>query len=297
MPKRDRQDDTPLPGKRQRVDEPAMTDFAPPPSIARGSRRYIPVSSASNRSFRRGRRYAYPRYGFIPRRGISALVNRYGLPEKKSIEVQRRYMPIRMGDTTGTLSWDAAALSIFTTFNGTNTAGVVDCINAVGSGTLINERIGRKINIKSCLMQVIWRLGPTVTEGTIPVAIRTMLVWDKQPTGVLPTASQILLPLTHVGNDYAQPHSPNNLNFRDRFRVLYDWRSTLTPGGQSVQTIDKFIKIVGETIYGSAGATIGDITSGSLLFLSTSDAPVANPQTSSNTPFVTYITRVRYTDC
>lgn len=282
------------PSKRVALAEPMreITTTGLIPAIARSSRRYIPRASGSRRFFRK-RRSMYPQ-----KRGTYAKINRFS-PELKSLDTINTYTPIRMGDTGvgQTFTWNGAATDIFTAFTGTNTGGWLIVCNAPPTGTQLQERIGRKIQIKSILVNAVWRLGSSIAEATIPVAIRTMVVWDKNPNGVLPLASDILQTVLHVGNSYAQPHSPNNLNNRDRFRVLYDYRSTLTPNGDSLKVIDKYIKCEGSTVFnGGSGAGIGSVSTGALYVLHVSDAAQNVPQTASNLPFVTHDIRVRYND-
>jgi len=299
MPKRKREPDaSDVLQKRYYVpyDDSSM-DIVP---IGRSSRRYTSRSTGSRSSYRKTRRSYFPKYGFPKNRGPYAKVNRLS-PELKSAELTIPYTPIRMGDmvtTAGAFTYNGGAPDIFSTFTGTNNGGYIRCVNAVANNASISGRVGRKITCKSVLLNIIWRLGSTIAESTIPVAIRTMLVWDRQPNATQANLSNVLQPVVHINNPYAQPHSPNLLENRDRFRVLYDFRSTLTPGGDSIKCIDKYIKINAETIFntGSTQDDVATINSGAIYVIHVSDAGQSVLQTASNCPFVTQDIRFRFTD-
>lgn len=306
MPKRKREEDSYDSYPSKRAIEPAPMEIIP--LIGRSSRRYTSRSTSSRSSYRRGRKTSYKRfpYGYPKNRGTYARINRM-TPELKSLETINPYTPVRMGDVTnfdfnytpGTgAGYNGAAADIFSTYIGTNIGGLIFCVNAVTSGTAINGRVGRTITNKSLLLNVIWRLGPGIAENTIPVSVRTMVVWDRQTNALQPNISSVLQPVIHVGNPYAQPHSPNLLENRDRYRVLYDFRSTLTPGGDSVKVIDKYIKLGnGETVFNTTSSSdASSISSGALYVIHVSDCPRTTAQADSQTPFVTQDLRFRFTD-
>lgn len=305
MPKRKREEDSYDSYPSKRAIEPAPMEIVP--FIGRSSRRYTSRSTGSRSSYRRGRKTTYKKfgYGYPKNRGTYAKINRI-TPELKSLETINPYTPVRMGDvnnfdfgypTPGT-GYNGLAADIFSTYTGTNVGGLIFCVNACTSGTAISGRVGRTITNKSLLLNVIWRLGAGIAENTIPVSIRTMVVWDRQTNAVQPNISSILQPVIHVGNNYAQPHSPNLLENRDRYRVLYDFRSTLTPGGDSVKVIEKYIRLGnGETVFNTSSTSDAtSISSGALYVVHLSDCPRTSLQTDSQTPFVTQDLRFRFTD-
>jgi hypothetical protein len=223
-------------------------------------------------------------------------------PELKSYEINYPYLPIRMGnaqqpDATDYYTVDSGAGTIWATYTGTNTGAFIFLLNAMPQGTDFNNRIGRTIQIKSVLVNIVWRLGQTITEGTFPTNIRAMLVWDKNPNGAWTSnmINTILLPVKHIGQNYSQPHSPNNLEYRDRYRTLWDSRESLTAGGDSSINMEKYVKVKGETVFTNvSGTTIGCVSSGAIYLILCSDLPVGTAQVTC--PFATFSTRVRYTD-
>lgn len=144
------------------------------------------------------------------------------------------------------------------------TTGVVSPLNLVPLGDDSNTRDGRKIRIKS--IQITGYGASADTKG----APRIMVVYDKQTNGSLPAITDIL-----ESNNWASYH---NLNFRNRFKVLYDnigglKRGTnplmvVPPGTPSAQFIwHDYIKCDLETIFSAAPAGIQMIESGALFFI------------------------------
>lgn len=274
------------------------------PTYTRRSAYYKPRTTYSSR-----RTYGY---GFPPARG-NAVVNG-DQPELKSYDLDSPHFPVSSGDlnpaatpitvdpTAGTY-WDA-----WDNKNGADNpnsikTGFITCVNGVGGGSLLNQRIGRKINLKSILVRVNYRIkNPGNDEGFLanPVFVRSMLVWDKCPNASAPKISDILQPTPCLGQaNLPAPSSNNNLDNRDRFRTLWDAMDSLSPGGDSLRVYDKYIKLSGETVYNSNNEGIGGITTGALYLVLLSDAfdtTQENTNYAQYRPLVKFITRVRYTD-
>lgn len=144
------------------------------------------------------------------------------------------------------------------------TTGTVTPINLVPLGDDANTRDGRKISIKSIL---ITGYGAAADTKGAP---RIMLVYDKQTNGSLPAITDIL-----SENNWSSAH---NLNYRNRFKVLYDnvggiGRNTnplmVVPSGTaSGQFIwHDYLKCDLETIFGEAQTGIQMIKTGGLYFV------------------------------
>lgn len=99
-----------------------------------------------------------------------------------------------------------------------NTAGVVTPIFELSSGSGPDQRIGRKVTIKS--IQLHWGLeNRTVTADGSVFPVRTMIIYDKQSNGVTPAYYDIIS--DQLGSGDAK-WSFKNLQNKDRFVVLYD---------------------------------------------------------------------------
>lgn len=288
--------------------KPRTDSYIPPSGYARRTsyRRYGASSGAARykSKYSSRKRYPGPKY-----RSIYARVNRNS-PELKSIEIDARYFPVSYGDITAadTYAWtpNSAPTNIW---NGNAQHGHMQCINLIGTGTDISNRIGRKVMLKSLTLNAIWRMydpsDGNETPGsasTAPTAVRIAIIWDKSPLGLYPALSQIFYPcLDYAAGNSPLPRSPLNLANRDRFRVLLDIRDTLSPGGDSLRQYDKYIKINKQTIFndGSTSLNIGSIQTGALYLVALSDAHDNQVDLTKVVfrPLLSYITRVRFTDC
>ena len=83
----------------------------------------------------------------------------------------------------------------------------INCLNDVAQGTTAITRIGRKILMKSVLVQ---GLLATNTGNSA----RVLIVYDRQPNGALPAATDVLTSNTIM--------AAQNLDNRDRFLILAD---------------------------------------------------------------------------
>lgn len=144
-------------------------------------------------------------------------------------------------------------------------AGLVTVINAVPQGDDSITRDGRKIVVK--VVQLRYGLfGSAVPAGFI--ALRVVIVHDVAPNALIPAVTDIFT--SSDGLAY------NNLNNRERFRILYDFTLGQKKGSDSFvstnasSTIVAFNDVVYKkcdisTVFNDvAGGTIGSITTGAI---------------------------------
>lgn len=175
-------------------------------------------------------------------------------PEKKNL------------DTSSTLT--GAAASQFAPLN---------FLNGIARGASPNERIGRRIVLKSLLVR--WQ------APTSQAPFRLLVVYDHAPNAALALITDVLT-ADAINN-------PMNLVNNDRFMVLHDELVNQNSSGQ--QCVGKFyIKLGPKGVglqcqwNGNATGTIADITTGAILFTACS--------ASGGTVSIPFISRVRYTD-
>jgi len=146
-----------------------------------------------------------------------------------------------------------------------DTTGSITLVNGVDTGTDFTNRIGRKITIKSILLQ-----GYTETQDTDVAATlcRVMIIQDSQPNGATPTIANIF--------NAATSSAPLNLTNRDRFRVIIDkWfvcgyynkTATFSLGDQTTRLVKKYKKCNIPVTFSGTAATIASIQSNSLLLV------------------------------
>lgn len=102
---------------------------------------------------------------------------------------------------TGYVDIAAAAYALDTT-------GSVTLLNTVAQGTTVNQRVGKKILLKSLQVRGYSAANSTATFNDVA----WMIVYDKRPTGALPAITDILVS--------ASAQSLNNDNNSGRFAIL-----------------------------------------------------------------------------
>lgn len=110
-------------------------------------------------------------------------------------------------------------------------------LNAVQNGPGLNQRIGRKITMRSIKFDAVFRApcaAPTTATGTglsstpsvtLTNFFRLVLVYDRQTNGASPQYYDVLAPAGTSGISGATAtavESSNNLNNRSRFLTLFD---------------------------------------------------------------------------
>jgi len=164
------------------------------------------------------------------------------------------------------------------------------------SGGDINQRIGRKLTIKSVYVRfryVIREAEDFPDETTaIPNQMgRMVLFMDYQPNGTAPTVLDVL--------SINSPVSQINLGNRERFKILSDKCYVLDPylysnspqvENRTIVCGKKYKKLNEEMIFSGATGAISDVKTGVLyMFWIGSQPTILGSQ-------VTYTSRVRYSD-
>lgn len=185
-----------------------------------------------------------------------------------------------------------------------NTTGTVTLLANPALGSDMNNRIGRKIQLRSVYIKGSIQVQQSQT-GIVSAATtvgtqlcRMIILADLQPNGAAPAITDIL--------NTASPASHLNLNFRDRFKIYCDKTWALGPfyfnttatqsigmvGSPQMIPIKKFKKINLESIYNATnGGTIADISTGALYMVW-----IGSTASGADDAIATLGTRVRYDD-
>lgn len=189
---------------------------------------------------------------------LAALTRRYELQQaRRQLAFPRKPLP----GVTATGLFNARARGQEKKFIDTNVVynawnvnrSYIVLLNGVATGTDYNTRIGREVTMKSYYLRMF------ITDATNIQQVRCMLVYDKQPAGVLPAITDIL--------QYNNANSPNNLNNRDRFVIVSDKVYTTSPQGTEIRFVKKYKKLRTVTTYNNTGNGIADIATGALYFV------------------------------
>jgi len=203
-------------------------------------------------------RYAEPAFAKRPGKFVPGRANRT-VPRAPAVYVtpssglNRRAVASK---ETGFVDLAAAAYAADTT-------GSVTLVATIAQGASVNQRVGKKCLLKS--IQIRGQVAQNATATFNDVA--AILVYDKRPTGALPTVADILVSASSVAF--------NNDANSGRFKILRRWDFTLsgnsaTPAtGNEVMSMDDYVKLNGRQIVFKAAGTgaIGDIEEGALYFV------------------------------
>lgn len=85
------------------------------------------------------------------------------------------------------------------------------------------NRIGRRINMKSIMLRIMFGWVGTPQATTVQEFYRIALVYDAQANGTAPAVSDVFASNLVAGSVANSPWSPVNLNNRDRFLVLKEF--------------------------------------------------------------------------
>lgn len=167
-----------------------------------------------------------------------------------------------------------------------STTGSIALVATIAQGTTVNQRVGKKAMYKSILMRgnLVAGTTGTIADGTV------MLIYDKRPTGALPTITTVLTAVTST----AFMNDDNTA----RFQVIRRWdhnligNSTTPTTGCEAINMDHYIPFRQPITFESAGTgAIGDIDSGAIYVLT-----VGNVAAGTTAPILTVNFRTRFTE-
>lgn len=209
------------------------------------------------------------------------------LPQRLPITIPRRMFAPRPGELkTVDIPYTSIMLGVPTTS--------IHLLNGIVSGANFYNRIGNKVTPQSSDLDII--LVNNSTTATSLAIVRVALIWDKQPTGALPTYSDIFQNIDSVGNATSTGFSGRNLQTTDRFSTISSQDIVIpslnaASGGVNYRRL-KFIRSLSGLHQQFKGntAAIGDISSGALYLV------VYSPTNETNTVSFYFDHRYRYYD-
>jgi len=232
--------------------------------------------------------YYYSRAGYRPfmkrTRAQLAYPDKYAAAQKRRRMSQARQI-VAAPQAPLPAAWQPTATEIkaidgaFTNYQ-FRVPTATNCIlcNGVQTGAAFYNRVGSRIEMKNLhLRGYIYNVATSLTTN-----LRLLVVYDRQPTGGLPTISDLLLSRDQTGATVSTGDSEINLDNRDRFLILRDKQYYAPPctntaavltNGPSFPAVDQewdlneFIKLKGlGTHYKSSSSptTIADISTGAL---------------------------------
>ena len=169
-----------------------------------------------------------------------------------------------------------------------NTTGSVTLLNTVAQGAAVTQRVGKKIVMKGLQCRGFVQCGSAGDTANAAY----MVVYDKRPTGALPTITDILVS--------ASSNSMNNDANAGRFRILKREDVVITGNDAASANVTDTSRVLATwwldlksapVVYKAAGTgAIGDIEEGALYLVTIGD------ETSTAAPTVQVGFRLRFLD-
>lgn len=164
-----------------------------------------------------------------------------------------------------------------------NTTAVFTPINIIQEGPGFNQRVGRKVMLKSLHLTGYLSSSGNVTTNTSEYT-RILLVYDRQPNGAVPTLADVLQDVTFNGTTSTGAISGLNMNNSERFLIIRDSRFFSPSNGNAAALSDQVASNIDYTVnkcnlnefcrlnnlqthYQASAGAVTDISSGSLLLI------------------------------
>lgn len=177
--------------------------------------------------------------------------------------------------------------------SGLSTWSTPQLLNGISQGAGSDERIGRKITLKSLLFRWVFSVTGTPTAGTHTVApYRIVIFYDKAPNGVAPSMTELFTA--------SNINAIVNLGYKDRFVILRDFYpqrdQQATPNwdnGFWSLAGSEFVKLPNlDQQFIATGNTISSIGTGAIYWSWVTTANTIVPTTSR----IDVACRIRFTD-
>lgn len=167
----------------------------------------------------------------------------------------------------------------------TNTNGQILPLNLIQPGTASYNRIGRKVKLRSVRLEgtIEWRYTDNASGLYGGNVLRYTLVWDKQPSGAIPTFADIFGQTSQNATETAAWNDHLRFDNTERFTVIRDKKIVCNPmsnpqstgaGADFVfqrKTFKAYVKLPEMCITNFSGqsspCTISDISSGALYII------------------------------
>lgn len=213
--------------------------------------------------------------------------------------------------TLSTLIVSAANNQVPDSVDATNTGWNLQLLNGSVQGTTLYQRVGQKVVLKKLVAKLLLAQSQagTATQSNNAMIFRVMFVYDQQPNGATITAPNLAAAVLKTNTNIC---SPQNLDNRERFRVLgdkyyYVGGTNYLANGDAVSVIptEQYMKLCKkfkakldlDTCYNSGNSGgIGDIQTGALYLLVGVGAGFNNVSTGSVSAVAAGFIRVRFYD-
>lgn len=160
----------------------------------------------------------------------------------------------------------------------------LDLLNPIQVGADSNQRVGRKVQLKSLL----FRWNESTATALSP--IRILIVYDKEPNQATPVLTEVI-----TSDNY---NAPMNLSNSNRFIVLADELHPVifSSGSAGTYRVGKIFKKLNlPMMFTASSIDVTSVTCGAIFAMIACPTP-GNPIPPGPVRGIGYIARVRYTD-
>lgn len=170
-----------------------------------------------------------------------------------------------------------------------DTTGSILLLNTVAQGASVNQRVGKKIRMKGLQCRGIHQNNTTATINDCAV----LVVYDKRPTGALPTATDVLVSASSFA--FNNDANAGRFSIIKRHDFVLNGNSSAAANHLDTMSLgaDFYLDLKGlETVYKAAATgAIGDIEQGALYLITVGNNPAG---TGAATGFMGF--RLRFLD-
>jgi len=147
--------------------------------------------------------------------------------------------------------------------------GFVEPLTLVATGSGPTERVGRSCRWHEAQLRLLFANNGNSDE----IGCRIALVWDRQPSGVLPAASDIFQEQS-PGTGGLDGGAPPRMAAMDRFKILWDRYFPMANDADLVAQTVAVTLMLEEcvSVYSGTGANISDVSSGCMYLVGFGDA-------------------------
>lgn len=144
-------------------------------------------------------------------------------------------------------------------------------VNQISQGASFAQRIGSKVRMISLQVKAMIsnEYNDLISAGK-SIGCRFAIVHDKSSAQAVPNPSQIWAP---VGTPAVDVYALRNMEFIDRYNVLYDEVFNLDNVEASCKIIDKYIKISLESRFSGSGGTVASLATGGIFVYIWNEVP------------------------
>lgn len=191
----------------------------------------------------------------------STFRGKYAMPSGRAVRKQKYGQSSPMGlNRRGVASRETGYVDLAVANYAADTTGTVTLIATIAQGASVNQRVGKKVLLKSLQGRGQIYNGTTATINDVAF----LIVYDKRPTGALPAVTDILVSAASVS--FNNDVNSGRFKILKRVDLMLSGIPSTTNGDGPADSGDFYLNLKGlPAVFKAAGTgAIGDIEEGAL---------------------------------